>query len=153
MSSGYLSLHIMGLSLGTIILPPSPSFFRKQQAILSEGGDSQRPIKLDPSASRQKAKTTIELFSYALVWWTLLALVRRGLQVSRRMVSLAALRCTTQDCSRPTDFFFFLDAGKFAIYSLDRRVQYFVHPRVLSHRYDLFPYSYLKVERSFGSLG
>ncbi|KAI9567728.1 GWT1-domain-containing protein [Boletus coccyginus] len=85
---GYLSLHIMGLSLGTIILPPSPSFFRKQQRILFDGGHSQSLTNLDPSAPRQNAKTTIELLSYALVWWTLLALVRRGLQVSRRMANL-----------------------------------------------------------------
>ncbi|KAH0831252.1 GWT1-domain-containing protein [Lanmaoa asiatica] len=85
---GYLSLHIMGLSLGTIILPPSPSFFCKQQGILLEGGNSQRLTKLDPSVPRQNAKTTIELFSYTLVWWTLLALVRRGLEVSRRMANL-----------------------------------------------------------------
>jgi len=85
---GYLSLHIMGLSLGTIILPTSPSFFRKQQRILFEGGNSQSLPKLDPSAPRQNAKTTIELFSYAVVWWTLLAIVRRGLQVSRRMANL-----------------------------------------------------------------
>ncbi|KAF8558649.1 GWT1-domain-containing protein [Imleria badia] len=85
---GYLSLHIMGLSLGTIILPPSPSFFRKQQLILLEGGNSLHLTKLDPSAPRQNAKTAIELFSYALVWWILLAFVRRGLQVSRRMTNL-----------------------------------------------------------------
>ncbi|KAF8128591.1 GWT1-domain-containing protein [Boletus edulis] len=85
---GYLSLHIMGLSLGTIILPPSPSFFRKQQRILLEGGNSEHLTKLDPSVPRQNAKTTIELFSYALVWWTLLALVQHGLQVSRRMANL-----------------------------------------------------------------
>ncbi|KAG8216125.1 GWT1-domain-containing protein [Butyriboletus roseoflavus] len=87
---GYLSLHIMGLSLGTIILPPSPSFFRKQQVILFEGGNSnsQRVTKLDSSAPRRDAKTTVELFSYALVWWTLLALVRRGHKVSRRMANL-----------------------------------------------------------------
>ncbi|KAG6380285.1 GWT1-domain-containing protein [Boletus reticuloceps] len=85
---GYLSLHIMGLSLGTIILPPSPSFFRKQQRILLEGGNSEHLTKLDPSVPRQNAKITIELFSYALVWWTLLALVQHGLQVSRRMANL-----------------------------------------------------------------
>lgn len=105
MSSGYLSLHFMGLSLGTIILPPSPSFFRKQQVILTEGSDSQRRIKLDPSAPRQEAKAAIELLSYALVWWTLLALVRRGLQVSRRMVGLASSRCTPRVCSRSTHIF------------------------------------------------
>ena len=107
MSSGYLSLHIMGLSLGTIILPPSPSFFRKQQRILSEGDHSQSLTKLDPSAPRQNAKTTIELFSYALMWWTLLTLVRRGLQVSRRMVGLAALHDAWWNTNSPYKLFFF----------------------------------------------
>ena len=98
-SSGYLSLHIMGLSLGTIILPPSPSFFRKQQRHLFKGGNFQSLPKLDPSTPRQSAKTTIELFSYAVVWWTLLALVRHGLQVSRRMVGLPTSRRIVQNCS------------------------------------------------------
>ncbi|KAG2127176.1 uncharacterized protein EDB93DRAFT_1109387 [Suillus bovinus] len=30
----YVSTHILGLSLGTVILPPSPSFSRKQQQLL-----------------------------------------------------------------------------------------------------------------------
>ena len=89
----------MGLSLGTIILPPSPSFFRKQQRILFEGGDPRRLTKLGPSAPRQNAKTTIELFSYTVVWWTLLALIRQGLQVSRRMVGLPVSQCAMQDYS------------------------------------------------------
>ena len=105
MFSGYLSLHMIGLSLGTIILPPSPSFFRKQQVILSEGGNSQHLTTLDPSAPRQDAKTTIELFSYALVWWTLLAFARHGLEVSRRMVGIPAPRCIKQDCLRHTHIF------------------------------------------------
>ena len=138
MSSGYLSLHIMGLSLGTIILPPSPSFFRKQQRTLFEASNSLHLAKLDPSAPRQSAKTAIELFSYALVWWALLAFVRRGLQVSRRMVSLDPARCTMQDCLQPSNFSF-LGTGKPAIYALDRRLQHFIHPHILSPGYDLLP--------------
>jgi hypothetical protein len=141
----------MGLSLGTIILPTSPSFFRKQQRILFEGGNSQSLPKLDPSAPRQNAKTTIELFSYAVVWWTLLAIVRRGLQVSRRMVCLPASRSIVQNYSPyKLDF---LDTGKLTIYTLDRCLQHFVHSRILSPRYDLLPHSYLETERPFGSLG
>ena len=150
MSSGYLSLHIMGLSLGTIILPPSPSFFRKQQRHLFKGGNFRSLPKLDPSTPRQSAKTTIELFSYAVVWWTLLALVRHGLQVSRRMVGLPASRHRAN--YSPYELFLF-SIGKLAIYTLDRRLQHIIHSRIYSPRHDLFPHSYLETERSFGSLG
>lgn len=86
---GYVSIHILGLSLGTVILPPSPSFFRKQQQQLLDGPSSHRPSKLDPSAPRQNAKTVIELLSYSVVWWMLLAFVRLGLEVSRRMANIS----------------------------------------------------------------
>ncbi|KAG1803939.1 GWT1-domain-containing protein [Suillus plorans] len=86
---GYVSIHILGLSLGTVILPPSPSFFRKQQHQLLDGPSSHKPSKLDPSAPRQNAKIVIELFSYSVVWWMLLAFVRLGLEVSRRMANIS----------------------------------------------------------------
>lgn len=86
---GYVSIHILGLSLGTVMLPPSPSFFRKQQQQLLDGPSSHRPSKLDPSAPRQNAKIVIELLSYSVVWWMLLAFVRLGLEVSRRMANIS----------------------------------------------------------------
>jgi phosphatidylinositol glycan class W len=86
---GYVSIHILGLSLGTVILPPSPSFFRKQQQQLLDGPSSHRPSKFDPSAPRQNAKIVIELLSYSVVWWMLLAFVRLGLEVSRRMANIS----------------------------------------------------------------
>ncbi|KIK39530.1 hypothetical protein CY34DRAFT_808155 [Suillus luteus UH-Slu-Lm8-n1] len=86
---GYVSIHILGLSLGTVILPPSPSFFRKQQQQLLDGPSSYQPSKLDPSAPRQNAKIIIELLSYSVVWWMLLAFVRLGLEVSRRMANIS----------------------------------------------------------------
>lgn len=86
---GYVSIHILGLSLGTIILPPSPSFFRKQQQQSLDGLSSHRPSKLDPSAPRQNAKIVTELLSYSVVWWMLLAFVRLGLEVSRRMANIS----------------------------------------------------------------
>ncbi|KAG1859205.1 GWT1-domain-containing protein [Suillus subluteus] len=86
---GYVSIHILGLSLGTVILPPSPSFFRKQQQQLLDGPSSHQPSKLDPSAPRQNAKIIIELMSYSVVWWMLLAFVRLGLEVSRRMANIS----------------------------------------------------------------
>lgn len=84
---GYLSIHLIGLSLGTIILPPIPSFFRKRQAILTDGkkyGDT----NLDLTVPRQPAKTTSELCAYTLVWWVLLVFIKLKLAVSRRMVNL-----------------------------------------------------------------
>ncbi|KAI6128862.1 GWT1-domain-containing protein [Pisolithus croceorrhizus] len=81
---GYFSIHIMGLSVGTIILPPRPSFFRKQIVL----PDDDRSTSLDLVAPRQTTKTVAELFSYAFVWWGLFAFVRLKLDVSRRMVNL-----------------------------------------------------------------
>lgn len=86
---GYVSIHILGLSLGTVILPPSPSFFWKQQQQLLDGPSSYQPSKLDPSAPRQNAKIIIELLSYSVVWWMLLAFVRLGFEVSRRMANIS----------------------------------------------------------------
>ncbi|KAG1740476.1 GWT1-domain-containing protein [Suillus paluster] len=86
---GYVSIHILGLSLGTVVLPPSPSFFRKQQQLLLDGPSSHRPSKLDASAPRQNAKIVIELLSYSVVWWMLLAFTRLGLDVSRRMANIS----------------------------------------------------------------
>ncbi|KAK7680315.1 hypothetical protein QCA50_016555 [Cerrena zonata] len=31
---GYLAIHLLGLSTGTLVLPPSPSYFRRQQELL-----------------------------------------------------------------------------------------------------------------------
>ncbi|KAG2117401.1 GWT1-domain-containing protein [Suillus cothurnatus] len=86
---GYVSIHILGLSLGTVILPPSPLFFRTQQQQLLDGPSSHRPSKFDPSAPRQNAKIVIELLSYSVVWWMLLAFVRLGLEVLRRMANIS----------------------------------------------------------------
>ncbi|KAL4071738.1 GWT1-domain-containing protein [Scleroderma yunnanense] len=84
---GYLSIHILGLSIGTIILPPRPSFFRKQQACLADGRKYE-DASLDLSLPRQTTKTTAEVCAYTLVWWILLAFIRLKLAVSRRMVNL-----------------------------------------------------------------
>jgi hypothetical protein len=95
---GYISIHVLGLSLGTVILPPSPSYFRKQQQLLLDGPSSQQPNNLDPSAPRQNAKTVIELLSYSVVWWMLFAFVSLGMDVSRRMVRSA---CSTSRAQLP----------------------------------------------------
>lgn len=81
---GYLSIHTIGLSIGTTILPPRPSFFRKNIALLDDG----RRTGIDLVAPRQATKIVAELFSYTFIWWGLFAFVRLKLDVSRRMVNL-----------------------------------------------------------------
>jgi glucosaminylphosphatidylinositol acyltransferase len=84
---GYLVIHVLGLLTGTILLPPSPSDFRRLQNRTRRGGeDISVPSK---SRSRQDAKTAIELCSYAAVWWALFglgSLAGVGGGVSRRLV-------------------------------------------------------------------
>jgi phosphatidylinositol glycan class W len=80
-NKGYLSIHLLGLSIGTLILPPSPNFFRR----LLTG----RSTPAELGASRQNDKGAIELASYAIVWWALLAvasLLRVDEGVSRQTV-------------------------------------------------------------------
>ena len=95
--SGYVAIHLLGLSLGTIILPSSPSYFRRQQKALqptrkrrdSNAGHPSQGKDLPFSSSRQTGKAATELASYAFIWWSLLGLARLcgiGNDVSRRMV-------------------------------------------------------------------
>jgi phosphatidylinositol glycan class W len=107
--AGYMAIHLLGLSAGTILLPPSPSYFRRhQRAPLPKENDnadtdtdndsdsndvnhkSFPKIKGNGRLRRQNDKTAIELCSYAVVWWVLMGLTRilsisEG--ISRRMVS------------------------------------------------------------------
>ncbi|KAF7289950.1 Cytochrome P450 [Mycena indigotica] len=66
--AGYLSIYLYGLSLGTIVLPPTPKFFPRLLR--------QRVTPADLTAARQNGKTVIELTSYAIVWWTALGILR-----------------------------------------------------------------------------
>ncbi|KAJ7171681.1 GWT1-domain-containing protein [Mycena crocata] len=66
--AGYLSIYLLGLSVGSIILPPTPKFFRRFL--------NQRATLADLSAPRQNDKTAVELAAYAIVWWVLLGLAR-----------------------------------------------------------------------------
>jgi phosphatidylinositol glycan class W len=81
--TGYLSIHLLGLSMGTLILPPSPGFFRR----LLKG----RSTPAELGAARQNDKGAIELASYAIVWWAslgLVSLLRVDEGVSRQTVRL-----------------------------------------------------------------
>lgn len=101
---GYLAVHLLGVSMGTIILPPSPSYFRRQQTQLTRShaprthadSDSDSDTETTTSArektrvlAREDDKTAMELFSYAAVWWFLFYITHAlgvGFDVSRRFV-------------------------------------------------------------------
>lgn len=79
-SIGYLAIHTFGLLMGTLLLPPSPSAFRRLQKQIQKNSSPPVP-KLDGGAAfgeeekRQPSKAAIELFSYAVSWWTLLGVL------------------------------------------------------------------------------
>jgi len=109
--TGYMAIHLLGLSTGTILLPPSPSYFRRRQRTPLPQKDSNADTDTDNDSDsddinhklfpktrykqgpqRQNDKTAIELCSYAVVWWVLMGLTRVlgiGEGVSRRMVNLS----------------------------------------------------------------
>ena len=72
---GYLVIRLLGLSLGTIILPPFPSFFPHQQKMLiskrrnSDPAVAGNSVDLEITAPRQTEKTATELCSFAIIWW------------------------------------------------------------------------------------
>ncbi|KAI5121922.1 hypothetical protein M0805_000251 [Coniferiporia weirii] len=96
--TGYLAIHLLGLSTGTVLLPPSPSDFRRQQNRLRQRlhGDSAPSSQASDGRQgnkkhqRQNSKTIIELFSYATLWWICLGLcylANIGGRVSRRLAN------------------------------------------------------------------
>jgi len=94
---GYLAIHLLGLSTGTMILPPSPSYFRRQQLETLKARarrDSNAGLNVTPGTNLQREddKTATELAAYAILWWTFLGLssfLENVAGVSRRLVSLA----------------------------------------------------------------
>lgn len=82
---GYLSIHILGLSLGTTVLPHSPNFFPKLQLALRQSPSN---VQLPPTRNRHPLKTALHLLSYALLWWSFFGLscFIQSDGVSRRMV-------------------------------------------------------------------
>ncbi|EMD36738.1 hypothetical protein CERSUDRAFT_83761 [Gelatoporia subvermispora B] len=110
--TGYFAVHLLGLSTGTLVLPPTPSYFRRRQQQLARadttkadsdsssdsdadpGGDSSRKEstrRVHLYQKRENDKTAIELFSYAVVWWVLLGVLAAfnvGSGISRRLVNL-----------------------------------------------------------------
>ncbi|ETW77608.1 hypothetical protein HETIRDRAFT_480289 [Heterobasidion irregulare TC 32-1] len=99
---GYLAIHLLGLSTGTFLLPPSPSHFRRRQQsnkrtkrrdsnAASQGANEAEKLTAFNTARRENDKTATVLFSYTAIWWALLGacmLIGVGGGVSRRMVNL-----------------------------------------------------------------
>lgn len=113
---GYFAIHLLGLSTGTLVLAPSPSYFRRrQQQLAQQKANGNIPVRRRPSASdsdtdddvptapsssepsshvelrRENDKTATELCSYAVLWWVLLGALKLfgvGGDVSRRMANL-----------------------------------------------------------------
>ncbi|KAH0591190.1 hypothetical protein H2248_001282 [Termitomyces sp. 'cryptogamus'] len=91
--AGYLGLHLLGLSTGTIILPPSSKYFSRELRKLghSRRNSDAQYIANALSAPREINHTAITLFSYTFVWWTLFYAMKYlgvGVGVSRRMVNV-----------------------------------------------------------------
>ncbi|KAH8103095.1 GWT1-domain-containing protein [Cristinia sonorae] len=104
--TGYLAIHLLGMSTGTLLLPPSPSVFRHQRDELLAStstahrpqgpntdvdGRSRRGSVIMPKNKRENDKTAIELVSWAVVWWVLLGVEKAfgmGGGISRRLVNL-----------------------------------------------------------------
>ncbi|KAJ7581511.1 GWT1-domain-containing protein [Mycena floridula] len=89
---GYLAIHLLGLSLGTMVLPPTPSYFRRIQRQLQSGSKSsgEDKTKLVPLSSPRKTdKAVTELAAYAFLWWFGMYAVRYQYEVSRRLANLS----------------------------------------------------------------
>jgi len=98
---GYLAIHLLGLSTGTLIIPHSPSYFRRQQAAVKRRRKNDAIDRTDAAteaiqdqvsvpAYRENDKTATELFSYAVIYWVLFGISKYlhigGPDVSRRLV-------------------------------------------------------------------
>jgi len=104
---GYLAIHLLGLSTGTMILPPSPSYFRRQQletlkARSRRDSNAGFTVPSGTSPQREDDKTATELAAYAILWWTFLglsSLLASVAGVSRRLVSFVI--CSSSGYSTP----------------------------------------------------
>ena len=107
---GYLAIHLLGLSIGLLILPPTPSHFRRSSTkklkaadAASSSDDDEAYAKdawIDDSKAssdkrrvmkRDDGKTAIELCSYGVLYAVLFIaarLIASEDDVSRRLVSL-----------------------------------------------------------------
>ncbi|KAG8924357.1 Glucosaminyl phosphatidylinositol (GlcN-PI) nositol acylation protein [Tulasnella sp. 418] len=104
---GFLAINLLGHSIGTLILPPSPSHFRRRQKAQnpnSSTSNSSNATYLNPAGQKQSpqrklGKTAIELCSYSVVWWVLFGVAwwmgGGTYSVSRRLANLPYVLWTT----------------------------------------------------------
>ncbi|KAH9956341.1 GWT1-domain-containing protein [Russula dissimulans] len=125
--TGYLAIHLLGLSTGTLIIPHSPSYFRRLQAAIqrrqkSDAGARTGRSQSSPSTTedrvsmpvhRKNGKTATVLFSYAVIYWTLFGISRYlhigGHGVSRRLVNLSYIAWVAAYNTTALLFYFLLD--------------------------------------------
>ena len=114
--SGYVAIHTFGLLLGTVLLPSSPTTFRRmlqehqnssssssslrkkydededsgEESEVEKDLSSAVPNSRSPSTQpqRQTGKAAFELFGYSLSWWTLLAVTSLALSLSGKGADL-----------------------------------------------------------------
>lgn len=128
---GYLAVHLLGLSTGTMILPPSPSYFRRQQlealnARSRRDSNAGLTVTSGMSSQREDDKTATELAAYAILWWTFLGLssfLDSVTGVSRRLVSFDI--CSSLRYSAPR-------TGQPTLHSMGGGIQYLLHPGIFS---------------------
>jgi phosphatidylinositol glycan class W len=114
--AGYLAIHLLGLSTGTLAIPYSPSYFRRWQAAARKRRNSNahaRRVSMS-TQHRENDKTATVLFSYAVIYWALFGLSKYfHRDVSRRLVNLpyilwvAAFNTTFLLCYLLLDLAFF----------------------------------------------
>jgi phosphatidylinositol glycan class W len=86
---GYVAIHLLGMSAGTLVLPSSPSYFPRAL----KG-------KNTPPAPRDDGRAAVELAAWATVWWAALGaclFLGVGGAVSRRLVRLPVLSPASAD--------------------------------------------------------
>ncbi|OBZ76469.1 Carboxypeptidase S1 [Grifola frondosa] len=156
--TGYLAIHLLGLSTGTLVLPPSPSYFRRRQQQLAQGGKHTHDSSSDSDSGdattaknhgrsaaleqkRENDKTAIELCSYAVVWWILLGIAKvlgLGGDISRRLVNIqyivwvAAFNTTFLLGYLVLDLFFFGSPLSKSVYSPTSKLKVHPDPVVIS---------------------
>ena len=114
-----------------MILPPSPSYFRRQQlerlnARSRRGSNAGLTTTPGASPQREDDKTATELAAYAILWWTFLglsSLLASVAGVSRRLVGFLA--CSSSGCLPSR-------TGQPALRSMGGGIQHFLYPRVFS---------------------
>ncbi|KAI0324103.1 hypothetical protein GY45DRAFT_1439298 [Cubamyces sp. BRFM 1775] len=151
--TGYLAIHLLGLSTGTLVLAPTPSYFKRRRQQLarpptapprprtpSSDSDSDDETPAPSPAPvleqrRENDKTATELCSYAVLWWVFLGALKLfgiGGGISRRMVNIqyiiwvAAYNTTFLLGYLVLDLFFFPSPLSKSVYSPTSKLK--VHP-------------------------